>query len=344
MICPMLKSRCIVTCCVTVVFLSLSHVTTAYPQTPNKMAKADVKRLRAHVEVLAGRIGTRSFQEPEKLAATYDYICRQFSKAGHKPTYEEYESGGSDFAIAGVKYKNVIVELKGTAKPEEIIIFGAHYDTVVGSPGADDNASAVAGLLELARLCKDKQLKRTLRFVAFCTEEPPFFRSRFMGSRVHAEGCKKRKEKIIAMFSLEMLGCRNEAKGSQSYPAPGMSFFYPDQGDFIAVVGNISSRGLLNRTAQAMRQNKEPFGAEPLRGEGLKVETLAAPGWLTGVDFSDHYSFWQEGFTAAMITDTAFYRYPHYHTAEDTPEKLDYDFMADVVNGVLHAIEELCGD
>jgi len=279
-------------------------------------------RLKGHVVKLAGEIGNRQVAEPGTLAQARRYITGQFSGMGYAPKAREYEAGGATVA-------NLEVELPGSEHPERIVIIGAHYDTD-GNPGADDNASAVAGLLELARWFHGRHPALTLRFVAFVNEEPPFFQQEgLMGSWVYAREAREAGEDIRAMVSLEMLGCYSEEKGSQHYPFP-LSLLYPSTGDFIAFVGNFSNRKLVRKSIRVFR------GHATVPSEGA-----ALPGWLTGVGWSDHWSFWQEEYPAFMVTDTAFFRNPHYHQSTDRPDTLNYETMTRVVEGLKYVVEDL---
>jgi hypothetical protein len=223
---------------------------------------------------------------------------------------------------------NIEAEIRG-ARPE-IVVIGAHYDSVFGSPGANDNGSGVAALLALARRFAGKPTGQTLRFVAFANEEPPYFQTEQMGSLVYARQCKARGDQISAMISLETMGYFSDAPGSQTYPSLGIRPFYPSTGNFIGFVGNIRSRALLHRAILLFRQQAK-----------LPSEGGALPSFLPGVGWSDQWAFWQCGYPAFMITDTAPFRYPHYHEATDTPDKLDYDRFALVVSGVEKMIAEL---
>jgi len=207
------------------------------------------------------------------------------------------------------------------------IVVGAHYDTVPGSPGADDNASGVAVLLELKRILENENLP--IRFIAFANEEPPYFMGPDMGSWVSAKRSRDEGKPVRAMFSLEMLGYYRDAPGSQRYPFP-LGFFYPDRGDFIAFVGDLGARSLVRKSIGIFRKHT------PFPSEGV-----AAPAFIPGVTWSDHWSFRDHGFPAIMVTDTAFFRYPHYHLPSDTPEKLDYARMARVTLGLAAMLKEL---
>jgi hypothetical protein len=274
-------------------------------------------RLRAHVARLAGEIGERNLLRYAALEQACLYIEQSFSQAG-------YETRNDAYDVAGLVYRNVVAERGGSEKC--ILIIGAHYDTAPGTPGADDNSSGVAVLLELARLQRDFARGPALRWVAFTLEEPPFYRSPLMGSRIHARRCRQRAEPIAGMISLEMLGYYRDAPGSQLYPLPLMKLFYPDRGDFIALAGNFRSRRLVRDMARLMSE-----------AGGIPVVSAAFP-FVPGAGLSDNWSFWKEGYPALMITDTAFFRNPHYHMPSDLPETLDYPRMAALVAALDKAI------
>jgi Zn-dependent M28 family amino/carboxypeptidase len=223
------------------------------------------------------------------------------------------------------------VTLPGRARASEIVLAGAHYDTVPGSPGANDNASGVAGLIEIARALRAVQPARTVKLVAFVNEEPPFFYFGQMGSRVYARAARRRNDDIRVMLSLEMLGYYSDAPGSQGYP-PLLGLFYPAVGNFIAFVSNL-------RSLRALREVAAAFKAR----SNFPAEMLASPGIVPGVSWSDHVSFWREGYSAVMVTDTAFYRYRYYHGPGDTADRLCYAEMARVVDGLAQAITVLAG-
>ena len=283
--------------------------------------------LRRDVTALATTIGERSVRKPRALAAAAAYIEAAFSNAGYTVARQEYAV--SRFKTNNPVVHNIEVEIPGTSS-NEIVVVGAHYDTV-STPGADDNASGVAGLLAIARACTNMRPARTVRFVAFVNEEPPFFWKRDMGSLVYATRCKERKENVVAMFSLEMIGCYTNAPKSQKYPPP-FSLLYPSTGNFIAFVGNISSRSLVRQSVGVFR-NAVKFPSEG----------AAVPSWAPGVGFSDQWSFWKCGYPGVMVTDTAFCRYEQYHTYDDTPDKLDFDGMARVVEGMTAVVKDVAG-
>ena len=212
---------------------------------------------------------------------------------------------------------------------DRIVVIGAHYDTAGGLPGANDNASGVAATLELARQFAHEPQARGVRWVFFVNEEPPYFQTPAMGSYVYAKRCHERKEKITAMLSLETMGYYSDEPGTQAYPI-GFHPGYPDRGDFLGFVANFRSAPLLRRALKSFRA-----------ATSLPAAGAAAPAAIPGIGWSDHWSFWQFGYPALMLTDTAPYRYPYYHGAEDTPEKLDYERLARAVSGISAIIREI---
>lgn len=304
-------------------FLSL-HGWRFWRRTREMSWQADVQlvqRLQAHVYRLAEEIGERSVFKYEKLQEAKAYISAQLASFGYKLEYEDYY-------ITDKMASNIIAVKPGIEFPKEIVIVGAHYDTCF-NPGADDNASAVAGLLELARQLQEQQTKRTIRFIAFVNEEPPFFKTEQMGSRVYSRQIKQLNEDIKAVVILEMIGYYSQKPHSQRYP-PLFGFFYPNKANFIGVVGNFSSRWLVRQLVRGFKQKSS-----------FPIEAVTTFAFVPGVDFSDHWSFWQEGYPAVMVTDTAFYRNPYYHSAADTYQTLDYENMAAVLTGLSTALLEL---
>lgn len=289
---------------------------------PTMAAGVSETALRAHVQALAGEIGERNVWRPRALRAAEDYLRRQWQAQGYAVTAHEV-------AFEHERWANLEVSRPGRRAPGEIVIVGAHYDSVSGSPGANDNGSGVAALLELARRFAARDTGRTVRFVAFVNEEPPFFRTGDMGSRHYARAARAGSEDIRAMLALETIGYYDDAPGSQHYP-PLFSLFFPDRGNFLGLVSNFGSRALLKRAVAAFRAASD-----------FPIEHVATFGWVPGVDWSDHASFWDEGYPAIMITDTALYRYPYYHSGRDTPDKLDYARLARVTEGLVAVIEAL---
>jgi hypothetical protein len=281
--------------------------------------------LRRHVADLAEGIGERNvLRRPAELAQAADYVANALHGAGYAVARHEYD-------VSGTPCSNVEAELRGAVRPEEIVVIGAHYDSVAGTPGANDNGSGVAAMLVLAGRFASRKPDRTLRFVGFVNEEPPYFHTAQMGSLVYARRCRQRGDRIVGMLSLETIGYYSDAPGSQKYPAP-LDRFYPSTGNFIGFVGNVSSGDLVRRCVEVFRA-REPF----------PCEGAAMPDFIEGVGFSDQWSFWQEGYPAAMVTDTAMFRYPHYHQTGDTPDKIDFDRSARVVRGLEQVIADLAG-
>jgi Zn-dependent M28 family amino/carboxypeptidase len=281
--------------------------------------QADLKRI---VSALASDIGVRSYRHPERLNQAADLISREFRDAG-------YVASRQTFFFEGNRYDNIIAEAPGRSSPDKILVLGAHYDTVLATPGADDNASGVATLLEIARDLAAGKPGKTVRLAAFALEEPPAYRTRHMGSYHYARSLNEARTEVEGMVCLEMVGYFSDLPGSQSYPLSLFKWKYPAVGNYLSLVGNMRSRQFTERIAAGIR-----------RAVDLPVVTLNAPALVPGIDLSDHWSFNQFGYNALMVTDTAFYRNPHYHEPTDTPETLDYDRMAQVVNGLVSAVEE----
>ena len=277
--------------------------------------------LKAVVQELSGNIGERNLWRYPQLNAAAEFIEKSFRQAGLQPRRDSYE-------VNGLASHNIEVEIRG-ASPE-IVLVGAHYDSVFGAPGANDNGTGVAALLGLVRRFAGKQTHHTLRFVAFVNEEPPYFQTPQMGSFVYAGRCKKRGDRIAAMISLETIGYFSDAPRSQTYPVAALGAFYPKVGNFIGIVGNLQSRGLVRRAIAEFRKDGK-----------IPAEGAALPAFIAGVGWSDQWSFWQHGYPGIMITDTALLRYPHYHEASDTPDKLDYDRFTLVVSSAEKLIQLL---
>jgi Zn-dependent M28 family amino/carboxypeptidase len=278
-------------------------------------------RARRIVETLAGDYPSRHGSNPEALNGAASFIEQEFTSLGYQVQSQWYESDGG-------RVRNMIVEKKGESPEQASIVIGAHYDTVVGTPGADDNGTGIAGLIELSRLLKGHKGNRTIRFVAFPNEEPPYFYTHRMGSRHYARNLKESGESIFAMLTLEMIGYAGEGF-KQLYPAPLLRILgrYPKDGNYIALVSNLRSARVLSMVRKAMREHGT-----------VGVESLTAPGFVPPLFLSDHSSFWKYGFPALMITDTAFLRNPHYHSSTDTADTLNYDFLASVVDAVYAAV------
>jgi len=290
---------------------------------PLSAEEAEVRtNLTNHVSYLAGTIGERNMTAYPSLVKAAQYIEDKFKSYGYEVTSQEY-------LVEMRKVRNLIVEIPGSSRTSEIVVIGAHYDTVYNCPGADDNTSGVSGLLELARLLKGLHPARTIRLVAFVNEEPPHFQTETMGSWVYAKEAHRKKENIVAAVSLETIGMYSDTEGSQQYPE-GFRSFYPSKGNFIAFVGDLSSHALVTEAVGSFRT------ATRFPSEGS-----AAPAWIQGIGWSDHWSFWQEGYRGIMVTDTAPFRNRNYHKPSDKPETLDYDRMARVVHGLTHVVRAI---
>lgn len=286
---------------------------------------ADAKladELKQYVTKLAGDIGERNLFNVNKLNQAADYIEKQFNEAGYTAKRQSYQ-------VDNITVYNLIVELTGQTTPQEIVVIGAHYDSAYNCPGANDNATGIAATLALAKRFANNPQPRTIRFVAFVNEEPPYFQTPTMGSYVYAKNCRQNNDQIVAMISLETIGYYTDQPNTQKYPPP-LNLLYPSTGNFIGFVGNLESRNLVHRSIASFRKHAK-----------FPSEGVAMPGVVTGVGWSDHWSFWEHGYNGIMITDTAPFRYPHYHETTDTPDKIDYTRMATVVAGLENVITDL---
>ena len=282
------------------------------------------QQLRDHLRALTVAIGERSVYLPANLKKTADYI---------KKFYQDIGVGvqGHTYSYMDFLAENIVAEISSGGRAQRRFLVGAHYDSVAGTVGADDNASAIAVQLEVARyltkLIVEEKPDLSVKFVSFALEEPPVYGTRHMGSRVYAKMARRQKEKIDGMICLEMVGYSCHEPGCQDYPFPLMFMNYPKQGNFIGIVNNFKSRQLARKMTAQFQNNRQ-----------MPVVRLTVPlnGWiLPAVRLSDHASFWDQGFKAVMVTDSAFFRNPHYHTAADTMDKLDYEFMAELVESLL---------
>jgi len=278
--------------------------------------------LKQHVNYLAGTIGERNMIAYPSLLKAAQYIEDTFKSFG-------YEVKSQEYVVEMLKARNLIVEIPGSTRASEIVVIGAHYDTVYNCPGADDNTSGIAVLLELARLLKGSHPARTIRLVGFVNEEPPYFQTENMGSVVYAKHAHQLKENVVAAIAFDMLGTYSDAEGSQQYPE-GFKLLYPSRANFIAFVGDLSSHGLVRDVVRSFRAHAQ-----------FPSEGSATPGWIAGVGWSDHWSFWQEGYPAIMLTDTSFFRNPRYHEPADKPATLDYDRMARLTHGLVGMVADL---
>jgi Zn-dependent M28 family amino/carboxypeptidase len=278
-------------------------------------AMMSASRLEAHVRELAGTIGERNVFRPRALQAAADYIKQTWRAQGYavsKQTFDAY----------GVRCANLEAVRSGVTRPDEILLIGAHYDSVRGCPGANDNGSGVAAMFEISRRFAELAPAITVRFVAFVNEEPPSFHTPQQGSVVYAKAARARGDDIRLMVSLETIGCYFDEPGSQHYP-PLFRHFFPDRGNFLGLVSDFRSGRALWRMARTFRRHSD-----------FPLEHVATFRWVPGVAWSDHLSFWRQGYRALMVTDTAFYRYRYYHTPEDTPDKLNYPAFERATDGL----------
>jgi len=281
---------------------------------PRTAAAASAPHLQRDVQVLATQFADRNFQNLTRLDGAAAYIESRLAGLG-------YTVESQRFVAQGRPYRNLIVRLG--PETADVLVIGAHYDVAGEQPGADDNASGVAGLIELARLLKDRPLRQRVELVAYTNEEPPFFRTPHMGSAIHARSLKRSGQRASLMLSLECIGYFSDEPGSQSHPLRLLEAIYPTTGNFIALVGFYEDGEMSRRVKAAMKSATD-----------LPVHSINAPGFVVGVDFSDHLNYASEGFVGMMVTDTAFLRNKAYHTLQDTPDRLDYARMAKVVDAV----------
>lgn len=285
----------------------------------NAQEKELKQGLLKHMRILTDDIGERNVERYGELERAFDYIRSELEGFN-------YEVKTQTYTVRKKAVKNIEAQLTGHTLPQDIIVVGAHYDSVFGSPGANDNGSGTSALLEIARMLKDIKPFVTIRFVFFVNEEPPFFETPHMGSRVYAKELRQKGKNITVMFSIETIGYYLNTPNSQKYPSI-LKYFYPDTGNFLAFVGDFSSRKLVYDSIRDFRRHTK-----------FPSVGIVAPKWLPGVDWSDHQAFWDEGYPAIMLTDTAPFRYPYYHTEEDTYDKINYDSFARVVMGISRII------
>ncbi len=292
---------------------------------PFEPVKVSREKLRDHVEYLAGITPPRNYENIQSLDKAADYISAQCKSLGYTVLNQEFTDQGRE-------YRNVHAFVGPEQAPR--IVVGAHYDVCGNQMGADDNASGVAGLIELSRYLKQNEgrLKSRFELVAYALEEPPYFDEHLMGSAVHARSLLQEKADVRMMISLEMLGYFSDEKNSQTYPLPLMTLWYPTVGNYIIVVGDMSISG---------RKLTRQFRSGMKRGGSVPVYSINAPKMVPGVDFSDHRNYWAAGFPALMVTDTAFFRNQNYHETTDTPGTLDYERMAVVVEEIYRGLMEI---
>lgn len=281
--------------------------------TPGLRALAD--ELRRDVVTLATDIGERHTGRPERLALAADFGESALHKAGFQVVRQT-------FSARAVPCHNLIAELRGTTHPDRIIVVGAHYDSVPGCPAANDNGTGVAGTLALARRFAGRPRRCTIRFVLFANEEPPHFHTETMGSLVYARACRARGDDVRAMYTLETIGCYSPEPGSQRWPPHPLTKMLPDVGDFILLTGDTKAKPLVKAAAEAFAGRT-----------AFPMLAAAVPAAAGDIGWSDHWSFLQCGYPGLLATDTALFRYPHYHQPTDTPDKVDFDACARVVDG-----------
>lgn len=282
------------------------------------MAASDTTIIMSHLTAITKTLQFRNYKNIEQLNKTADYINTVFRQYSDSVRTQEY-------AVNGQIYKNVICSF-GTENKKRIVI-GAHYDVCGDQAGADDNASGIVGLLELGRLLEGQKLNHRVDLVAYTLEEPPYFRTEYMGSYVHAKSLADNKTEVYGMISLEMIGYFKDEKKSQSYPVGLLSLFYGSRGNYITLVKKIGAG-----------QFARIFCRQYKSAKAIRTKTFTAPPSLPGIDFSDHLNYWKFGFSALMITDTSFFRNKNYHEPTDTMKTLDIKRMAQVIDGVLNSI------
>ncbi len=311
-----------------IIWILVTQPTFTAQSTQNKPLHISSKNLRKHVYTIVEKFSERSYEKIDVLNKTAEYIHNEFSKYSDEVSYQTYKL--EEFLDEKeYEYKNVITNFKGTENCSDgVRIVGAHYDTFSGYKGANDNTSSVAGLLELARVLKENPPRCDVELVAYTLEEPPAFRTNKMGSYIHAKRLKEQGTKVKIALVLETIGFYSDEENSQSYPAPYMEWYYPTKANFIAVVSNLSNILEVRKVKSVLKSSTN-----------LPVYSMNAPTFIPGIDFSDHQNYWKFDFPSVMITDTAFYRSNNYHTENDTPDTLDYDKMAKVVEGVFEMVQ-----
>lgn len=281
-------------------------------------SQADTIRIKELLAFLTKTPKPRNYQNLDQLNLCAEFIFKDFSTYADTVFYQSYQ-------VRGLTYKNVIARFNQQASRK--LVIGAHYDVCGNQEGADDNASGIVGLLELARLLKGKSLDKCIELVAFTLEEPPYFRTEYMGSFIHAQSLKESKADVIGMVCLEMIGYFDEAKHSQDYPLGFLKLFYGSRGNYITVVNKFGK----GKGARKFTKHMDHFAQLP-------VKKFNSPKSLTGIDFSDHLNYWKMGFSACMVTDTAFYRNKNYHQKTDEMGTLNISRMALVIDGVFFSI------
>jgi len=284
-------------------------------------SQSDTALISAHLDSVINTNGYRNYRNTEALNKTAEYIYGVFSRYADTVFYQ-------NFPVKNIEYKNVICRFGPAGKP--VVVVGAHYDVCGNQDGADDNASGVVALLELARMLKGKELKYQIEIVAYSLEEPPYFETEFMGSYIHAKSLYDTKTTVYGMICFDMIGYFSNEKNSQTYPLRFLKIFYGNKGDFITAVNNFGKGRFARRFTRKFRKTDD-----------IRVKKITAPNALVGVDLSDHRNYWKFGYSATFITNTAFYRNKNYHTTGDRKEKLDIQKMSFVINAVYHSLISL---
>ncbi len=295
--------------CINLIAILLS---TSCKSETSSQRMSDQNIIKIHLQNITKSSQYRNHINVQRLNYIADYIFMQFKKYCDTVYYQQFE-------VNGLTYKNVIACLGNPTK--ETIVIGAHYDVEGEQEGADDNASGITGLLEMARILKNKKLHYRLEFVAYSLEEPPFFKTEYMGSYIHAKSLKENQRKITGMICLEMIGYFDNTADSQDYPLGFLQFFYGNKGDFITVVQKFGNGKFGRKVKRGIKKNSL-----------IKTKSFKAPASIPGVDFSDHLNYWKQDYSAVMVTNTAFYRNKNYHQKSDTMETLDLDKMCLVID------------
>jgi hypothetical protein len=306
-----------------------SHAGPLPPLTPEE--RALVPRLERHIAAIASREhNVAHYDELERSARYIETTLESYGYTVHRQSFDADNLRGETRTVRNIE---AVIEPREPGPATETLVVGAHYDSAIGAPGANDNGSGVAAVIELARLLADLEGRATrrIRLVLFVNEEMPYFRTPQMGSSQYAAALAARNERVVAMYSLETIGWYASEPGSQRYPFP-FGLLFPDRGDFLAFVGMLDARPLVRASIGSFRAHTQ----FPTIGG-------VAPAFIPGIDWSDHWAFTQHGFPAIMLTDTAPYRYPDYHTARDTPDKVDAEKLARVVKGIEWMIRDAAG-
>lgn len=280
--------------------------------------QSDTALISAHLSAIIHTEGFRNYKNTAALNKTAAYIHDVFSRYADTVFYQHYP-------VKGVEYKNVIGCFGPAGKP--VIVIGAHYDVCGNQDGADDNASGVVALLELARMLKGKELNYRVEIVAYSLEEPPYFETEFMGSYIHAKSLHDSNTPVYGMICFDMIGYFSDEKHSQTYPVKLLKIFYGSRGNYITAVNTFGKGRFARRFTRKFRKTDE-----------IRVKKITAPNTLVGIDLSDHQNYWKYGYSATFITNTAFYRNKNYHTTGDTKEKLDLVRMSYVINSIYYAV------